>query len=181
MREPAPANTDVLFKERHGPSPTFTVIGVLCVGVVLVRTVYDIHQYGGAVKSILIALGALTFMGLFYAFLAWMPGTTECKSIRVDGSGLRVGRERLPAQEVGQCLLVPEDEASATALSGHYGNIKIGSKVGSYGFFASSGPAVFVLQERAGLKRPGWFIAARDPEGLLAALTQLRIRAGRAT
>lgn len=165
---------DVLFVERRGPTRTFLVIGCLCVIVVLGITFRDIVQDGEVIPSVIRALGALGVVMFGYALLAWAPGSTECKSIRVDRSGLRVGRQRLPASEVGSATVVSADEASSTALSGRYGDVRIGPRNGSHGFFANSGPAVFVKQERAGLDRPGWLIATNDPQGLLAALGELR-------
>ncbi len=44
----------------------------------------------------------------------------------------------------------------------------------SYNNLPNSGPAVFVVQTRKHLGRPGWLIASADPEGLLAALSELR-------
>ncbi|HEV2068674.1 MAG TPA: hypothetical protein VGR26_02650 [Acidimicrobiales bacterium] len=44
------------------------------------------------------------------------PGTSECKSIRIDRTGLTVGRQFLPAGEVGHCALLPEYEAGQAAL-----------------------------------------------------------------
>jgi hypothetical protein len=44
----------------------------------------------------------------------------------------------------------------------------------SYNNLPNSGPAVFVVQTRKHLGRPGRLIASADPEGLLAALSELR-------
>ncbi|MDQ3570007.1 MAG: DUF3093 domain-containing protein [Actinomycetota bacterium] len=106
--------------------------------------------------------------------MAGVPGSSEFKSTRVDRTGLTVGRRFLPAHEVGRCAILSEADAGSVANRRRYEGVRLGRKNVSYAFFASSGPAVFIVQDRAGLARPGWLVATRDPEGLVAALTELR-------
>ncbi len=126
------------------------------------------------VRTAIWALGVAAFISAVLALFAWAPGTSECKSIRVDRDGLTVGRQFLPTGEVGTCALLPEAEAGRAALSCRYQGTRIGRRRMSYNYLPNNGPAVFVVQKGRDLARPGWLIASRHPEGLLAALTELR-------
>ncbi len=169
-------DAEVLFEERRGPTRTFVVIGILAAVVVLSSAIRDVVRGEALIGSAMAALVVLAGLVVVYALVAWAPGSSEFKSVRVDRSGLTVGRQFLPAEEVGHAAVVSEAEASSAALRRRLLGTRIGSKNVSYAYFANSGPAVFVVQERAGLERPGWMIATRDPEGLLAALAELRRR-----
>jgi hypothetical protein len=164
----------VLFSERRGPTPIFVVIMLVVPAGLLIGVLTQTDTDGGSIGTILGVLAFLCFFALLYAYIAWVPGSSEFKSITVDHTGLTVGRRHLPVQELGRCAILSEAEAGSVANGRRYDGVRVGRKNVSYAFFASSGRAVFVVQERAGLPRPGWLVATRDPEGLLTALTELR-------
>lgn len=116
---------------------------------------------------------------LFVVFVAIVlliplgPFGVELRHIRLDGSGLWLGRKFLSAEEIGECAVVSEGEASWAGFIARCRAVKLGYTQVSYNFFASKGPAVLVVQDRAGLRRPGWLIATKDPQGLVAALSRL--------
>jgi hypothetical protein len=171
--EADPAAGDASFEERRGFTPSS--IGLLvAVAVGLGWGFAGSYGLGLDARTGLSVLGGAAFLGALTAVLARTPGTSDCKSIHVDRDGLTVGRQFLPAGEVGQVTLLPEAEASRAARSCRHQDTRIGRRRMSYNYLPNSGPAVFVVQKGRDLRGPGWLIASRDPEGLLAALTELR-------
>ncbi|MGH8909213.1 MAG: DUF3093 family protein [Egibacteraceae bacterium] len=124
---------------------------------------------GTFLPAVLVATGGLLILAVL---IAAGPLGNELKHIRVDRSGLRLGRRLLPADEIGRCTALTEAEAGRAALRWRYDGIKIGR--GSYNPIGSKGPAVFVEQRRPGRRWPGWLISTDDPEGLVTALHRLR-------
>ena len=163
----------VLFEERRLFTPTFIAFGIL---LAIGNAWGYAANYDPAldIRTAMFTLGVALVIGAVLALVAWAPGTSECKSIRIDRTGLTVGRQFLPAGEVGHCALLPEYEAGRAARKCRYQDTRIGRRRMSYNYLPNSGPAVFVCQKGRDLARPGWLIASRDPERLLAALTELR-------
>lgn len=168
---------EILFEERRGFTRSFLGYCILLAlgGIWGYAISYD---PGLNLETAAWILGIVGFAVAVLALFAWAPGTSECKSIRVDHAGLSLGRRLLPAGEVGRCALVPEREAGRAALRWRYQGVRIGWRTMSYNYLPDDGPAVFVVQQRSDLRRPGWLITSADPEGLLAALTDLRGLAG---
>ncbi len=166
------AASGILFVERRRFTRTFMAFGVaLAIGNAWGYAAN--YDAGLDLPTALFTLGGAAFVGGVFTLFAWAPGTSECKSIRVDRSGLTVGRQFLPADEVGRAALVPEYEAGRAALSCRYQGTRIRRWRMSYNYLPNSGPAVFVVQTNTDRRRPGWLIASADPEGLLAALCEL--------
>ncbi len=164
---------ETLFEEHRGFTSPF--IGfVVAVAIGLGWGFAESYGVGLDAGTGQFVLGGLAFLATLLALFAWAPGTSECKSIRIDRTGLTVGRQFLPAGEVGHCALLPEYEAGRAALKCRYQDTRIGRRRMSYNYLPNSGPAVFVCQRGRDLPRPGWLIASRHPERLLAALTELR-------
>lgn len=164
---------EILFEEHRGFTPAF--IGfVVAVAIGLGWGFAESYGVGLDAGTGLFVLGGGAFLAALLALFAWTPGTSECKSIRIDRAGLTVGRQFLPAGEVGHAILLPEHDAGRAALKCRYRDTRIGRRRMSYNYLPNRGPAVFVSQQGRELARPGWLIASRDPERLLAALTELR-------
>lgn len=163
-----------LFVERRGFSGTFTAMLLAIIAGGIYGVVRGLGTGTSLGESLLIALILVVgFSGLLF-LIALGPIGTERRHIRVDESGLWLGRKFLPAEEIGECAVVSEGEATLAGWLIRCRGVKIGWTQASYNTIASKGPAVLVVQERAGLRRPGWLIATKDPEGLLKALTELR-------
>lgn len=162
------------YLERRWLSPMDAVgFGMLAV-VALVMVVWLGREEPEDLPALVLAALGLTAL---VTVVLVSPGTYPCGHIRIDRSGLALWwpwRLRLPAAELGNVAIVPEDEAGPAARQGRYGDTKIGTFQSSYSVWGGMGPAVFVEQRRVGKQARGWLLSTRDPEGVVAALERVR-------
>lgn len=162
------------YEESRGPGSTgwiiiaAIVVPALYVGLPLART--DPSQILGVVRFFGVAL-----LGVLLLLLS--PLTFSFGRLRISAGGLRLfpfGLVRLPAAELGEAVIVPEDEATVAARHGRWHDTKIPTGRSSYSRWGGEGPAVFVAQERADGTTVGWLLATRDPAAVIEALAEVR-------
>lgn len=172
--EPSNLPQGALYRERRwfGATEASIFMGLGAVALfMVVSTARDEPEDLVAVALAVLALTALA-VGILL-----MPGTYTCGHIRIDQSGLALWwpwRLRLPAAEIGDVVIVPEEEAGPAARAGRYAGVKIPTGRSSYSVWGGMGRAVFVEQRRAGKPARGWLVATRDPEGVVEALERVR-------
>lgn len=134
--------------------------------------VRDVAVTGSLTRSLPILVGALAVVAAMLGVLFLPPLGRELKHLRVDARGLMMGPSLLPAEQVRRIAVLSEAEAVAAAYRLRHQGTRAGWTHVSYGLATHDGPAVWVEQDSG--RRPGWLIATRDPDGLRAALEQVR-------
>lgn len=164
----------VMYHERRWFGGTEAIIFVMLVAAAVFMLVSTARRDPESLATV--ALGYLALAALVVVIVV-SPVTVWCGHIHIDRSGLAVWWPRLvrlPAAEIGDVVIVAEEEAGPAARRGRYRNLKIGSGRSSYSVWGGMGRAVFVEQRRVGKPVRGWLVATRDPEGVVAALERVR-------
>lgn len=110
-----------------------------------------------------VGFGLVLFGSVRAAGLVW-----DGARISVDGSGLRAGRRRIPAAELGTARVVAPQQVEVAASTGRLG----GRRVGLTRRIVPRAAVPAVLVEQRGPDGPPrwWLIESRDPERLRDAI-----------
>ncbi len=124
---------------------------------------------------------ALAVVGLLILMLLLFvsPLTSEFRHIRIDQTGLTLWWARyfhLPADQIGEIEVVPEDQAMRATRRHRYRGLRIQFGRSTYAARGYEGPAVFVEQRRPGKEPVGWLLSTRDADAVVAALDAVRHR-----
>lgn len=142
---------------------------------VLYLTLFTPDDADDLLRVMLGYIGLLILMLLIFV----SPLTTEFRHIRIDRSGLTLWWARyfhLPADQIGDIVLVPEDQAVRVARRHRYQDLRIQFGRCTYAARGYEGPAVFVEQRRPGKRSYGWLLSTRNPDAVVAALEAVRDR-----
>lgn len=125
---------------------------------------------------------AVAVFGGFFLFMLAIcvsPLTVGFGHIRIDQEGLAMwwgGLMKLPAEQIGDAVIVPPEEVGRAARRGLYREIKIPIGHSSCWGGGQSQPAVFVEQRRPNREPVGWLLATMEPEVVVEALVEVRDR-----
>lgn len=154
---------------------TATQVGFLL--VILVVPAVMVANGSAFLEPGLVALVSGVFLLLLAIFIS--PLTVGFGHIRIDSKGLAVwwgGLMKVPANELGEAMVVPYHEVGPAARSGRYRGIKIPTGHSSCWVGGEYKPAVFVAQHRPDGQTVGWLLASREPEVVVEALREVRDR-----
>jgi len=173
-RSTDPQKPDVLFRESHWLTWTEVWVFIAVLGPALGVLASGLWEDPEDVRRVALGLvGTTVLLGL----IAVSPLTTGFRHIHIDESGLTLWWARyfhLPADQIGDVIIVPEEEAGPAALRHRYGGLRIAFGRCTYAVRRNEGPAVLVEQHRPDGKIVGWLLSTRDPAALIAALETVR-------